>query len=212
MRVSKSKEIILKKIRDALIEPTPVPFIQSEGNSNLFVPPHDDLAVIFAEEFTKLDGKFIYAENQVECAALLVELLRTLKLDKLYCAEEELKDILLTNGHEIPFHPDLSTCDASLTSCAGLVARTGTLVLSSDQHQGRTASVYSPVHICIAFTGQLVYDTIEALQFLKEKYRNQLPSLLSFASGPSRTADIEKTLVKGIHGPKEVFCILVEQK
>jgi L-lactate dehydrogenase complex protein LldG len=212
MKVSKSKENILKKIRDALIEPTPVPFIQSEGNSNLFVPLHDDLAVIFAESFSKLDGKFIYAENRLECAGILAELLPALKLHKVYCAEEELKDLLVQNNLSVVLHPDLATCDVSITSCETVVARTGTLVLSSSFTEGRTASVYSPVHICIAFASQLVYDTLDALHLVKEKYRSGLPSMLAFASGPSRTADIEKTLVKGIHGPKEVFCILVEQK
>ena len=46
--------------------------------------------------------------------------------------------------------------------------------------------------------------------FLKEKYKTNIPSQIVFATGPSRTADIEKTLVTGVHGPKEVFCFLVE--
>ncbi|HMZ46290.1 MAG TPA: LUD domain-containing protein, partial [Chitinophagaceae bacterium] len=75
---------------------------------------------------------------------------------------------------------------------------------------GRNTSVYAPAHICIAFTNQLVYDIGEGLTLLQEKYINQLPSLITLASGPSRTADIEKTLVTGIHGPKEVFVFLVE--
>ena len=91
-----------------------------------------------------------------------------------------------------------------------MVARTGTIVLSSAGESGRTASVYAPVHICIAHTSQLVYDINDALLQLKEKYAGKLPSLISFASGPSRTADIEKTLVTGVHGPKEVYCFLVE--
>ena len=46
---------------------------------------------------------------------------------------------------------------------------------------------------------------------LKEKYGSALPSMITFATGPSRTADIEKTLVVGVHGPKEVFCLLVDE-
>jgi L-lactate dehydrogenase complex protein LldG len=49
------------------------------------------------------------------------------------------------------------------------------------------------------------------LQAIKEKYQEQPPSLISFATGPSRTADIEKTLVTGVHGPKEVYVFLVDQ-
>lgn len=85
------------------------------------------------------------------------------------------------------------------------------MVLSAAQASGRTASVYAPIHICIATVDQLVYDLKDALAFLKEKYGNQLPSMISFATGPSRTADIEKTLVVGVHGPKEVYLFLVEQ-
>ena len=82
--------------------------------------------------------------------------------------------------------------------------------MSSAQKSGRTTSVYAPVHICIAYTNQLVFDVKDALDGMHLKYSEQIPSLITFASGPSRTADIEKTLVVGVHGPKEVYCFLVE--
>jgi L-lactate dehydrogenase complex protein LldG len=90
------------------------------------------------------------------------------------------------------------------------VARTGSILLSSAQQQGRTASVYAPIHICIAFVDQLVDDIKDALTAAREKHGTQFPSLLTLATGPSRTADIEKTLVVGVHGPKEVYLFLVE--
>ena len=62
----------------------------------------------------------------------------------------------------------------------------------------------------LLITNQLVYDIKDALQLIKNKYDNNLPSLITFATGPSRTADIEKTLVVGVHGPKEVYLFLVE--
>ena len=80
----------------------------------------------------------------------------------------------------------------------------------SSVHQGRIPSVYAPVHVCIAKSSQLVYDIKDGLNGLKEKYRQFLPSLITFATGPSRTADIEKTLVVGVHGPKEVYCFVVD--
>ena len=90
-----------------------------------------------------------------------------------------------------------------------LVARTGTIVLSA-LNSGRITSVYAPVHICIAYTSQLVYDISDALSWLVQKYGSNLPSFISFATGPSRTADIEKTLVVGVHGPKEVYLFLID--
>jgi L-lactate dehydrogenase complex protein LldG len=56
-----------------------------------------------------------------------------------------------------------------------------------------------------------VFDVKDAFEFLQQKYGEQLPSQISFATGPSRTADIEKTLVVGVHGPKEVFCFLLDK-
>lgn len=82
--------------------------------------------------------------------------------------------------------------------------------MSTAQASGRTVSVYAPIHICIAFTNQLVYDIKDALEAIKKKYGSNPPSLITFATGPSRTADIEKTLVVGVHGPKEVYLFLVE--
>ena len=82
--------------------------------------------------------------------------------------------------------------------------------MSAGQASGRTTSVYAPIHICIAYSNQLMYDVKDALQYVKSKYNNALPSLITFATGPSRTADIEKTLVVGVHGPKEVYLFLVE--
>ena len=72
--------------------------------------------------------------------------------------------------------------------------------------------MYAPVHICIAYTSQLRNDIKEVFVSLKEKHGNNFPSLVTFATGPSRPADIEKTLVTGVHGPKEVYCFLVDDQ
>ncbi|WP_315818360.1 LutC/YkgG family protein [Paraflavitalea speifideaquila] len=114
------------------------------------------------------------------------------KWEKIYCREGVLKRDLALNGFDHYTHPDVASCDAAITSCEWLVARTGSIVLSAGQESGRTVSVYAPIHICIAYTSQLVYDIKDGLQQAKEKYGAQLPSLITFATGPSRTADIEK--------------------
>jgi len=108
------------------------------------------------------------------------------------------------------FNEDLGKADVSITGCECLVARTGSIVLSAAQTDGRTASVYAPIHVCVAFTSQLVYDIGDAFQQIKNRHGDRFPSVVSFATGPSRTADIEKTLVVGVHGPKEVYLLLVE--
>jgi L-lactate dehydrogenase complex protein LldG len=75
---------------------------------------------------------------------------------------------------------------------------------------GRRLSIYPPVHIVFAYASQIVLDLKDAFKIIKNKYGNQLPSMLTTVTGPSRTADIEKTLVMGAHGPKELFVFLLE--
>ena len=211
MKVSISKEKILKKIRQALSTSVPVPFPQSEGNESVFQPATQEAEVEFAENFTKLQGKFSFCLNEKEFEQQLQTLIASRKWSKLYCREEQLKLMLQQNSFTQNFFDDLATCDASITTCELLIARTGSMMMSSAQQSGRTVSVYAPVHICVAYTDQLVYDIKDALLRMKEKYGEKLPSLITLATGPSRTADIEKTLVVGVHGPKEVFCFLIER-
>ena len=203
-----AKENILKRIREALSNPVPLPFPNSEGNSDVFVNSNEDPLVLFAQEFTKLQGKFSFCEDEEVLQQQLVKLIAERNWEKVYCVENKLNIIL--DNISVSNYNDLPSCEVSITSCESLVARTGTMVLSAAQERGRTASVYAPIHICIAYTSQVVYDVKDALLELKEKYGDGFPSFVTFASGPSRTADIEKTLVTGVHGPKEVYCFLVE--
>jgi len=211
MKVSASKEKILKKIRQALATPVPVPFPQSEGNESVFQPSTQEPAVEFAENFSKLQGRFSYCVDETELIQQLSVLIANRKWDNIFCNDKTLQEMLSKNNLSIAYSNDLHNCDASITDCEFLIARTGSIMLSSAQQSGRTVSVYAPVHICIAYTDQLVYDIKDALLGVKEKYQEQLPSLITLATGPSRTADIEKTLVVGVHGPKEVFCFLIER-
>jgi L-lactate dehydrogenase complex protein LldG len=211
MKVSISKEKILKKIRQALSTTVPVPFPHSEGNESVFQPATQEAEVEFAENFTKLQGKFAFCLKETELVQQLQMLIASREWKNIYCREDALKTMFQTNGFAQGFSSDLTHCDASITTCELLVARTGGIVMSSAQQSGRTVSVYAPVHICIAYTHQLVYDIKDALVRMKEKYGNKIPSLITFATVPSRTADIEKTLVVGVHGPKEVFCFLIER-
>ncbi|MEP6584587.1 MAG: lactate utilization protein [Ginsengibacter sp.] len=210
MKISSSKEIILKKIREALSNPVPLPFPKSEGSNSVFQPQSDDLEILFAEEFTKLLGKFAFCVNETDMKLQLMKLAAEKKWKNLYCVEDEL--LKKFNGKGV-FDSGiaLADCDAAVTGCELLVARTGAIVMTSAEQSGRTVSAYAPVHLCIAYTHQLVYDTKDALKLLKTKYGENIPSFITFAAGPSRTADIEKTLVVGVHGPKEVYLFLIDK-
>ena len=204
--VSAAKENILKKIRKALTNQVPLPFPQSEGTHSVYTPSQDDDAITFAEEFTKLQGKFAFCLNEEDLKEQLSRLVEKKSWTKIYCVEDNFLSLL-----ELSPGKDLAGCDVSITGCEYLVARTGSIVMSAAEQSGRTSSVYAPIHICIAYKRQLLYEVKDALMLMKEKYKNKFPSFVTFATGPSRTADIEKTLVTGVHGPKEVYCFLVEE-
>jgi len=211
MQSSVARENILKKIRKALTQTTPLPFPASEGTSSVFKPAKQELEIEFGEQFSKLLGKFIYCANVDELRSHLASLISHNKWENIFYSGEELKTVFNGSVFVNPSYHDLATSDIAVTTCEALVARTGSIILSSAQRSGRTTSVYAEIHVCIAFTDQLVYDVKDGLQLIKERYAGRIPSLVTFATGPSRTADIEKTLVVGVHGPREVYVLLVER-
>jgi L-lactate dehydrogenase complex protein LldG len=210
MQISPAKENILKRIRQALINPTPVPFPQSEGNSSVYNSPTQENEIEFAENFGRVQGRFLYAANTQELIQQLKQLISQQGWAQVFCRETGLLPLLQEPLKGLLIADDLPEADVSITGCEALIGRTGSILMSTGQDSGRLASVYAPVHICVAFTDQLVYDIREGLDMLAEKYKNKIPSFITLATGPSRTADIEKTLVVGVHGPKEVYVFLVD--
>ncbi len=210
MQISPAKENILKRIRQALVNPTPVPFPQSEGNSGVYTEPSQENDIEFAENFGRIQGRFLYCSNQEEMIGQLIRLISQQGWTQVFCRESGLLQILRDPLKGLLITEELPEADVSITSCEALIARTGSILMSSAQESGRTVSIYAPVHICIAYSNQLVYDIRDGLELLNEKYKNKIPSFITLATGPSRTADIEKTLVVGVHGPKEVYVFLIE--
>ncbi|OYZ02351.1 MAG: lactate utilization protein B/C [Sphingobacteriia bacterium 28-36-52] len=208
--MSTSRERILKNIKQALVTKVPVPFLTNASNAELFQPSIKELEIEFAEHFTGLQGKFSFCANEQELSSQLLQLISVRKWEQVFCKEAAFCEMLVAKGFDKTFSNDISSCDVSITGCEYLVARTGSMILSSASVSGRTTSVYAPIHICLAKTNQLVYSIDEALRGMTEKYGTNIPSMISLATGPSRTADIEKTLVVGVHGPKEVFCFLTD--
>ncbi len=207
-----ARENILSKIRQALNKPVPVPFADRNNNVSVFQPSKQELEIEFAENFSKLLGRFSFCESKTELVKQLNTLLDSRDWNDIYCKESSIREMLINAGFtRFNDSIELANCSASITSCENLIARTGSIVLLSNNESGRAASVYAPIHICIAFTKQLVYDISGSLLMVKTKYENNLPSIITLATGPSRTADIEKTLVVGVHGPKEVFCFLLDE-
>lgn len=102
----------------------------------------------------------------------------------------------------------LFQADAGVTGADWLIAETGSIVVASRPGQARSLSLLPPIHIAIAETAQLVPDLFDLFERCAP---TSLPANLTLITGPSKTGDIELKLVTGVHGPREVHVILVEQ-
>jgi L-lactate dehydrogenase complex protein LldG len=208
--ITTSKERLLKKIRKALLEKRDNPYPNLEDLPHY--PPTDELPeVLFAKEFTTVSGQFIFCEDQMQLIENLLNLADQHKWHKIYCWESALQEIL--GRFDFPYFEtdkDFEQAEVGITLCEALVARNGSIMLSNSGMAGRRLSIYPPVHIVLAWSSQLVTDLKDGFKLIKEKYKNQLPSMITTVTGPSRTADIEKTLVLGAHGPKELFVFLLD--
>lgn len=212
--MSAARENILRKIRTGLERnalPMPFPEVADEKPSAVYADNGLSDEETFATEFIKLGGKFNFCENERQLLDEIHILYDNMEWRQLLCAEPRL--LRLFHQHKMEFvepaDPREEGAEACITDCEFLVARTGSVILSSRQFLGRIASVYYPIHIIVAYAAQLVPDIEDGIIGMKERYGNDLPSMINLNTGPSRTADIEKTLVVGVHGPKEVYCFLV---
>lgn len=214
-KTSKAKENILRKVRAALQEeslPMPFPEVEKQSVTALF-QTHADATPeeSFAAEFTKAGGHFVFCDTQEDLLENLKLLAESRGWNLVMCAHKPLFSFLVNNKISFvrEFNPALEHAQACITDCEAAIARTGSFLLSSKQNHGRVAPVYFPIHIVVLQPHQIVPDIADGLKLLKQKYNDQLPSMINLNTGPSRTADIEKTLVTGVHGPKEVFCFLL---
>jgi L-lactate dehydrogenase complex protein LldG len=211
MEESTTKEKVLKRIRNALIRKSPNPYPEVDMSAPVYRPVSEALDITFAEELTRVGGNFIYCENMTEMIYNLSLLIRNNSLHPVFCNNAQLFGYLAEN--DIPVENDrqlLPELRAAITYCEFLVARLGSVMVSSYSGPGREVNILPEVQIILARSSQLVPDVKQAFSALKQKYPERLPSMVSLVTGPSRTADIEKTLVMGAHGPRELYVFLVE--
>ncbi len=201
---------MLKKIRKALLEKRDNPYPNLE-DTPLYAEYTGHTDMLFAEQLSAVSGNFVFCESQIQLIENLLLLAEDKGWRRIYCWEPALQRLLAT--YEYPFYStdtDFMNADVGISSCEALIARHGSVLISNGNASGRRLSIYPHVHIVIAYTSQLVLDIKDAFQLLKKKYPKNLPTMISNITGPSRTADIEKTLVLGAHGPKELYVFLLE--
>ena len=221
---NEARQAILGSIRTHLA--ASVPYDQRELPLNpvhrenpviLSKKPSVSLVDLFKANLEAVGVRCVIAQTDADIASALTQIISSLQQTPLRAQHIAISDaphverFLHQTDLEIeelaiaPNASDIFRFDVGITSAQAAIAETGTLVLDSTQERHRLVSLVPPVHIAIVDASK-IYETLgEALTFI---HKNEISPVVTFITGPSRTADIELTLTVGVHGPQELYVII----
>jgi L-lactate dehydrogenase complex protein LldG len=169
----------------------------------------ENLEKAVEEKIEGLNGKFIHCNSHIDFQYKFNSFISQKNAEEIVCLEENIRTLLPLNLVIADHFSE--KCDISVTGCEFLVAQTGSVIVSTAQTGSRKIIAYPTIHVVIAMKGQLIEELSTGITLLSEKYNNSFPSQITVITGPSRTADIEKTLVMGAHGPKELIIFYIDE-
>ncbi len=185
-----------------------------------------DLIEQFSSELTKVGGRFHRAASVQRAIAYINEAVSAVQAKKIIAWKTglvsgldlsntfEAKGIrFITETPEDQFIEVAAAADIGISAVDYALADTGTLVLLAGKSQPRSVSLLPPVHIALLTPDQIISgldDLFPLLRHDRQTAGAELSSAITFITGPSRTADIELTLVVGVHGPQQLHAVLVE--
>jgi L-lactate dehydrogenase complex protein LldG len=112
---------------------------------------------------------------------------------------------------EVAVRPAEDADQVGVSGCFCAIAETGTLMLLSGASSPATVSLLPETHVALVPESRIVATMEDAFALLRAE-RGSVPRAINFISGPSRTGDIEQTIVLGAHGPCRVHLILTGEK
>lgn len=223
-----SKDIVLARIREALSVKTDedVRALSAGGERDVekaraFMPPGGESETerlsLFLGLSEKLKTRVHVVASMADAQSIVQGIAREEGWDKVGSHHADLTTPIVESlglhtlwTDEGIAHEDLETVPAGVSVCEALIAQSGSVLVTNRGCGGRALSILPPHHVVIAKRSQLIPDLFAAYQLLGEKYGDQSPSLISFITGPSRTGDIERILVLGAHGPKQLTIVILE--
>ena len=206
-----SREAILARIRDGLRTPAP-PIEDNTFYGPIFEAVENPLES-FQQECKANPMECRLTADSAASAEALAETLQSLPPGEIFLQDSPvLRQLLSASGsqRQVRWSSEggpLEKSQATITLADALIAQTGSIFMSASGG-GRGASVVAPTHIVYAFANQLVPDLVTALRNATADGRLEKNSYACVISGSSRTADIEKILVQGAHGPMRLVVIV----
>jgi L-lactate utilization protein LutC len=177
------------------------------------------LIEIFRENLEAAGGHCMVARNELEVKEALTSIIhglqetplraRRIALSNSPAVERVFRDIRVEVDQVAvdPGAAELFGYDVGVSTAQSAIAETGTLVLESEAERHRLVSLVPPVHIAIVAAENICLTLGEALEMMGQGY--ELSPTVTLITGPSRTADIELTLAIGVHGPQELYVVVL---
>jgi L-lactate dehydrogenase complex protein LldG len=206
-----SREAILARIREGLRTPAP-PLEPASSGGPIFEPVVNPLER-FQQECKANLMECQLTADAVGSAQVLAQVLASLPTGEVFVQDDPLlRRTITASGTERQVRwssqgGPAENSQATVTLADALIAQTGSIFVSASCG-GRGASVVAPCHIVYATANQLVPDLVTALRTATTQGRLDRNSFACMISGSSRTADIEKILVQGAHGPMRLVVIV----
>jgi L-lactate dehydrogenase complex protein LldG len=183
-----------------------------------------DLIGRFESEVTRVGGRFYRATNAESACEYVEKVAAAERASTIICSNGELADEMdlrrhfegkgiqfITESTESNIVREAARAEIGLTGVDYALAETGSLVLLARPEQARSVSLLPPVHIALIRPEQVIGGFDELFELLRADFEaTGVRSAVTFITGPSRTADIELTLVVGVHGPQQLHVVLIE--
>jgi L-lactate dehydrogenase complex protein LldG len=234
MQTNKAKSAIFASIRRNLAESLPFDKVHDEYHSpqqssvslmqeKSFVENvplvavglgKENLAESFRENLISVGGNCAIVKSESEAVSEINRVIAKLNPKKIAVSDSvlvsKIRNQFVTDAQitEKTSAGELFDCDLGITAAQFGIAETGTLVLESEKEFSRLASLVPPVHLCVLDAANVRQTLGETLKILEK----DLSRTVTFITGPSRTSDIELTLAIGVHGPAELYVILIVEE
>ncbi|KAG0193178.1 hypothetical protein DFQ28_006186 [Apophysomyces sp. BC1034] len=169
----------------------------------------EDLVELFAVQSRRMATSVACVDAQAQVPAAVAAYLHEQGLATTAIAWPALADPgWVQVGCELEFRAPRDGDLIGITGCFCAIAETGTLALLSGENEFVSAGLLPETHIAIVPASRIVAGLEDAFTLIRAE-RGELPRTVNFISGPSRTGDIEQTIVLGAHGPYRVHAIVV---
>jgi L-lactate dehydrogenase complex protein LldG len=206
-RTDPARDQILRSIRENLaasVPAAPVPPVPRPPSLSESAP---DLVERFTTQLEAVGAQWTLVRGEAEAARALRRVLSDVGAKRVAGSDAPLVARLLPERLVDLSRDELFSCDGGVTTAQWGIAETGTLVLESARERSRLASLVPPIHVAILSTQRICPSLGDALTRV-----DRASNAITLITGPSRTSDIELTLVVGVHGPQTVHVLLLEEE